>query len=89
MELSERHIQQLESEGYDSVYEWRDEPNTVHEAHAHSHHTTLIVTEGSMTVTIDDTATVCTVGDRYELPPHTKHSVTVGSEGCHYIIGEK
>lgn len=49
MELSERYIAQLESEGFPSVYEWQDAPGTVYKEHAHKGKVSICITDGSIT----------------------------------------
>jgi quercetin dioxygenase-like cupin family protein len=89
MELSERYIQKLESEGFANVYEWQDPAGTVYQEHSHQGQVTFYVTDGSITVTIDGETTEVQANERYDVPSDTPHSVEVGSDGWIVIIGEE
>jgi quercetin dioxygenase-like cupin family protein len=85
MELSERCIQTLEKEGFPSVYEWKDEPGTVHELHEHQGKVTIFITEGTVEITLDGAKHDLQTGDRLNIPPHVPHSAVLG---CQYVVGE-
>jgi len=87
MELSERYIQKLESEGFTHVYDWQDAANTIYKEHAHGDKTVIIITDGSMEVTLDGEKKVLSMHDRLDIPPKVKHSVIVGPSGCGYVVG--
>ena len=89
MELSERYIQQLESEGFANVYEWQDPAGTVYEAHKHRGKTVMWLTDGSIELTVGDKIVHLETGDRYDVPPETKHSAKVGQSGWIAIIAEE
>lgn len=88
MELSERFIQTLEKEGYDSVHEWQDAPGTVHSEHSHLGKTTIMVTDGSITFDMAGQMKVLSPGQRLDIPAGTPHSASVGESGVIYIVGE-
>ena len=88
MELSERHIMQLEKEGFDTVYEVFDEPNVCYATHAHPEAHKIIVTEGSMDIQMDGKVHSVKTGDAITIPKNQIHEVRIGPEGCKYVIGE-
>ena len=88
MELSEKCIATFEKEGFPFIYEWTDVPNTVYPEHEHQDKVSLFVTDGSIIVDIDGESTLLTLGKRYNVPPHTKHSAVVGPEGCNFVVAE-
>jgi len=88
MELSERYIQQLENEGFPFVYDWMDPAGAVYEEHEHKDKVTLIITDGSIDMTVDGTSFTLSAHDRYDVPPQTKHSAVVGPRGCGFVVGE-
>lgn len=88
MELSERHIKKLEDEGYAFVYEQFDKPNVSYPSHKHETRHSILISEGSMDVTIGGITTRYTSGDRLDISAGTEHAVTTGPEGCKYVIGE-
>ena len=89
MELSERYIQKLESEGFANVYEWQDSAGTVYPEHAHQGRVSFFVTDGSIVVTINGETKEVKANERYNVPPTVPHSVVVGPEGWIVIIGEE
>lgn len=89
MEFSEECIARLTREGFDSVYEWHDAPNTIHSPHSHPEAHSIIVTEGSITFTVDGVESQLGVGDRINVAPHTEHTARSGPEGCQYVVGER
>lgn len=88
MELSERFIQTLEKEGFDSVYEWQDVPDTFYSIHSHPNKVTVYVTDGSLIIDIEGRKKVVAAGQRFDIPPETPHSVTASETGAIYIVGE-
>ena len=89
MELSERYIKQLESEGFTSVYEWQDSPGTVYKEHEHQGKTVVWLTDGSITFHINGEDKTLYAGDRFDIPPQTKHSAVVGPQGWIVIVAEE
>lgn len=89
MELSEEIIARLENEGFSPVYEWYDEPHTVHAEHSHEEAHSIVVAEGQITFSVDDTDTTLGPNERIDVPARTLHCARVGHEGCKYVIGEK
>lgn len=88
MELSERFIQSLEKEGFDTVYEWQDAPGTVHAEHAHGGRHAIMVTDGSITFEMGGQTKVLSPGQRLNIPAGEKHTAVVGEGGAIYIVGE-
>ncbi len=88
MELSERFIKQLESEGFDTVYEHQDSAGKIYEAHSHPYPTSLYITDGDMTVTIDEVEYYVAQNKRFDIPAGVEHAVEIGPAGAIYIIGE-
>jgi quercetin dioxygenase-like cupin family protein len=62
---------------------WSNGPGAVYAAHDHPYRKVLVVTEGSITFTIEGGKRIVPmqVGDRLMLPPHTAHSALVGPGG--------
>ncbi len=89
MELSERFIQQFESEGFASVYEWQDEPGTVYPEHAHRGKVSLYITDGSITFDFEGKKKEVVANERFDVPVEAKHSAVVGPEGWIVIVGEE
>ena len=88
MELSERFIRELEQE-YQTVYEHQDPAGKVYEEHVHPYATSLYITDGDMTITIDDAEHYVAQNKRFDIPANTPHTVTIGPTGAIYIIGEE
>jgi hypothetical protein len=88
MELSERCIQTLEKEGFLHVYERQDKPGKVYLPHQHQDKVTIIVTEGSLELSIKGEMYSLRAGGRIDILPGTEHSATAGLSGCQYVVGE-
>ncbi len=78
----------LIAEGFANVYEWKDEPGTRYESHAHKGKVSMFIISGSVTFSGDFEKTL-KMGDRFDVPPGTNHSAIVGPEGCGYVVGEE
>ena len=89
MELSERIIRKFESEGFQSVYEWQDAPNTVYEEHSHKGKVSLFVTDGSIIFDFEGIKKEIIANERFDIPPGKLHSAIVGPAGWIVIIGEE
>ena len=89
MELSERYIKQLESEGFASVYEWQDPAGTVYPEHSHKGKVALMLTDGSITFTINGESKELIAPTRFDVPVGVMHSAVVGPDGWIVIVGEE
>jgi quercetin dioxygenase-like cupin family protein len=89
MELSERYIQTLEKEGFTDVFEWQDSAGKVYPKHSHAGKVTYMVTDGSITFTLDGGDKLVHAGERFNVPVGIPHSMQVGREGWIGIIGEE
>ncbi|MDP1624872.1 MAG: hypothetical protein Q8L64_03800 [bacterium] len=87
--LIEKHLaEQLKKEGFASVYEWTDVPNTKYSEHAHKGKVSFFVIRGSVTFSGNITKTVST-GERFDVPVGANHFAVVGPEGCDWVVGEE
>jgi quercetin dioxygenase-like cupin family protein len=84
----EKLKQQLISEGFPEVYEWKDEAGTEYPEHAHKGRVALYITKGSITFYGGIEKTI-SVGERFDVPVGVVHSAIVGPEGCEYVVGEE
>lgn len=82
-------IEQLKSEGYDSVFVWNGHPGESDPDHTHPFETRLIVREGELTIGMDGVNTVLKKGDVIIIPKEKLHSGLAGQTGCKYIVAEK
>jgi len=89
MELSERCIAKLESEGFANVYEWTDPARTEYPEHAHTGKVSLFVTDGSITFDFEGTLKELKAGDRFDVPIGKLHSAVVGPRGWVVVVGEE
>lgn len=78
---------QFKKDGYIHIFEWHDEPNTIYEEHEHKGRTAFYVIRGSVMFTSGFDKTF-KVGERFDVPPHVKHTAIVGPEGCDWIVAE-
>ena len=89
MELSERYIAKLESEGFKYIYEWQDEPGKVYEEHEHKGKVSLYVTDGSITFDFSGETKEVMANQRLDIPAGKKHAAVVGPQGAIYIVAEE
>ena len=88
MELSERIIQTLEAEGYDSIDEQQHASDTTLSSVISSGKTTIVVTDGEITVTHSEIVRTLTTLDRITIPAQVPYAILVGPLGCQVVIGE-
>ncbi|MBX2866477.1 hypothetical protein KTR10_00745 [Candidatus Kaiserbacteria bacterium] len=88
MELSERYIQKLEDEGFSHVCDEQDDPGKIYKEHECQNKVSLIITDGSLEVILDNEVKRLSTHDRLDIHPQTKLSAVVGPEGCGYVVGE-
>jgi len=79
---------ELEKEGFKHIYEWTDEPGIEYPPHKHKDKVSFYIVDGSINLIIDDKNIELKKGDRFDVPPNTKHTAKVGPEGCTYLVGE-
>lgn len=64
---------------------WGNGPGDTYDAHAHAYEKVLYCVDGSITFHTGDGDADLSVGDRLEVPAGTKHSATVGPDGCRCV----
>lgn len=79
-------INQLELDGYTTVFSWHAEPGEEDFEHAHHTESTQIILEGDMTISDGQSVRILQVGMRSAVPARIAHSAVAGSEGCYYIL---
>jgi len=89
MELSERYIQILEKAGCADVFEWQDPAHTIYPEHTHAGKVTYMVTDGSITFTLEGGDKLIKANERYTVPVGVPHTMKVGPHGWIGIIGEE
>ncbi len=75
--------------GCTEVYERDLTEATGPEPHTHDFDARLLVTGGSITLTIDGQATTYTAGDMCEVPRGTVHAEKVGPEGVQLCVAKR
>ena len=48
----------------------------------------MFITDGSIEMNVAGEVFMLSVGKRYNVAPHTKHSAVVGPDGCNFVVGE-
>jgi quercetin dioxygenase-like cupin family protein len=62
-------------------HSWSNGPGYRYGEHEHPYHKVLFCLEGSITFHTQDGDLLLKPGDRFDLPPHTRHAATVGPGG--------
>ena len=78
----------LKSEGFPVVYEWHDEAGKVYREHDHKDKVSFFVTRGNVSLFIAGEKIDIVAGERFDVPPKTLHTATVGEDGCSYVVGQ-
>ncbi len=86
--MEERLKEQLKQEGFSFVYEWHDTPGKVYPLHEHQNKVAIIVVHGEVAFDFGGEKKVVRKGERFDVPPKTKHTAVVGKDGCDFIVGE-
>ena len=64
-------------------------PGTINAEHFHSWNARLLITSGDISITVDGSELLYTVGDMFSLPANYPHSEVVGSSGVTFIAGRR
>lgn len=70
------------AEGCSEPRFWGNGPGDTYAPHEHGYHKVLFCLDGSIVFHTDDGDLELNGGDRLDLPAGTRHSATVGPEGC-------
>lgn len=89
MELSERIIATLESQGYSSIDEQYYAPNTLISPVPSESTAVIYVTDGTAEIAVAGGSHFLSLGESVSVSPHVPYSITAGPNGCQLVIGEK
>jgi hypothetical protein len=89
MELSERIIATLESQGYSSIDEQHYALNTLISPAPFESAAIIYVTDGTAEIAVAGVSHFLSLGESVPIPPRVPYSVTAGPNGCQIVIGEK
>ena len=73
------------SEGCSAARFWGNAPGDRYGPHDHPFHKVLFCLAGSIVFHTDEDDIELTAGDRLDLEPGTRHSATVGPDGCECV----
>ena len=78
-------VERLRAEGL-SPSSWGNGPGDRYGAHSHDYAKVLVATAGSITFHLEEECNVeLRVGERLDLPAHTRHAATVGPAGVNCL----
>lgn len=82
--------EELSDEGY-TLHTWSNGPDFWYPVHDHPYAKVIVVLKGSITFYLpaEKREVSLKTGARLNLPPHTEHSATVGSQGVTCLEGQK
>lgn len=86
---TETFTAEAKAAGFNDIYERDLTVATGPEPHTHDFDARLMVTGGSITLTIDDKATTYTTGDTCEVPRGTMHAEKVGPKGVQLLVAKR
>lgn len=82
-------IEELQNDGYTNLLFCDAVPFEVDEDHSHDRDHKMIIFSGDIRLSIGYEQFHLGAHDYFEIPLATNHSITVGSEGCRYLIAER
>lgn len=77
---------ELGKEGFNHAIAHTDPPGFVYPQHQHPVDTVRAITRGSMTVVVSGQSRTLQAGDRLVVSKGIEHAVTVGPEGCDFVV---
>jgi quercetin dioxygenase-like cupin family protein len=80
---------ELREHGYVEVVDRRMEANALNPEHAHEFDARLLVLEGTMTITAEETERTYRAGDTFTMAAGCRHSERSGSQGARYLAGRR
>lgn len=89
MELSERVIAKLESQGYSSIEEQQYAPGSSVSPAPLATTVTMYITDGSANITFGGVVCDLNLGESVIIQAPVAYTLTAGPAGCQITIGEK
>lgn len=89
MELSERIIAKLESQGCISINEQQYAPNSTFSPAPPAIEIDIYITDGSAEVTFSGITHELHLGEDVTIPAHVPYTLNAGPSGCQVVVGEK
>jgi quercetin dioxygenase-like cupin family protein len=80
---------ELREQGYAEIVERRMEANALKPEHAHEFDARVLILEGAMTITAEETERTYRAGDTFAISAGCHHSERSGSEGARYLAGRR
>ncbi len=81
-------IDVLRKEGFAEAYVVDDPPGKFYPPHEHPYRSVHMIIEGEMSIRANDKTEVLHPGSRSDVGANVSHEVTIGPNGCMYIVAE-
>lgn len=83
-----REVEILRQEGLAEAYVVDDPPGKFYPSHQHPYRSVHMIIEGEMSITAGGKTEVLHPGSRSDVGANVQHEVTIGPNGCMYIVAE-
>ena len=83
-----KQITALREEGFPEVYVVDDVAGKFYAPHEHTYRSVHWIVEGELTIIIEGKTETLTSGQRSNVGANILHEVTIGPQGCLYIVAE-
>ncbi len=83
-----KEINILRQEGFKEAYVVDDPPGKIYPPHQHPYRSVHMIIEGEMSITAEGKTEVLHPGSRSDVGANVLHNVTIGPNGCMYIVAE-
>jgi quercetin dioxygenase-like cupin family protein len=80
---------QLAAEQFDEIVEASKPANESMGMHTHSFEAKALITQGELSITVNDVSRLYKLGDVFHLAPNTPHTEQYGPNGVTYLVGRK
>jgi len=81
--------EKMKQDGYGEVSVTEYEAGYARETHTHDFGASVFVTDGEISVTLEDRVVTCRAGDTFSLEANIPHAESVGAEGVRLLAAKK
>ncbi len=80
---------QLAAEQFDEIVEVSKPANEAMGVHTHPFEAKALITQGELSIAVNDVSRLYKLGDVFHLVPNTPHTEQYGPNGVTYLVGRK
>jgi quercetin dioxygenase-like cupin family protein len=80
---------QLAAENFDEIVEVSKPANESMGMHTHAFEAKALITQGELSIAVNNVSRLYKLGDVFQLAPNTPHTEQYGPTGVTYLVGRK